>query len=216
MTIARGRVLKAQGEVWQPVALPEPATAPSGRRIPREVVAAEERARQILQSAQQRARELVESAFKEVADVKLRAQVEGRAEAAASLAARAVELKALDSQSDERALDRVVQVSVVLAERILGESLGSDPQRVTALARQALHEAQGARAVKIHAHPDDIAELRDNIASLGLEPQTLSFVAAPQRARGHLMFETDIGVLDAELGPQLQRLGQRIRESLKP
>jgi flagellar biosynthesis/type III secretory pathway protein FliH len=171
-------------------------------------------AQQILQSAEERSRDLVESAFKEVAGVKLRAQAEGRAEAAATLAARAIELKALETRADERALDRIVEVAVVLAERLLGDALAADPSRVQSLARQALAEARGARSVKIHAHPADIAQLRSDLGGLGLEPAALSFVEAPQRARGHLLLETDIGALDAELGPQLQRLGQRIRGSL--
>ena len=216
MTMARGRVLKAQGQEWRRVEVPKGPCAPSARRVAREVVAAEQRAREILQSAEARSRQLVADAEREVADVKLRAQAEGRAEAAAALAARAIELKALESRIDARAEDRVVQVATVLAERILGETLAADPSRVTALARQALHEARGARAVKIHAHPDDIAELKKSIDSLGLEPHTLSFAEAPERARGHLLLETDIGALDAELGPQLQRLGKRIRESLEP
>ncbi|HMR05579.1 MAG TPA: FliH/SctL family protein [Polyangiaceae bacterium] len=214
MSIAKGRVLRAEGDTWKPVALPQRAPVPSGRRIPREIVAAEERAQQIVQSAEQRSRELVESAFKEVAGVKLRAQTEGRAEAAAALAARAIELKALETRADERALDRVVEVAVVLAERLLGESLAADAARVRSLARQALSEARGARSVKIHAHPADIAQLKGDTAGLGLDAGTLTFVEAPERARGHLLLETDIGVLDAELGPQLQRLGARIRGSL--
>ncbi|MEZ4223443.1 MAG: FliH/SctL family protein [Polyangiaceae bacterium] len=216
MTIGRGRVLKAGAEGWQALPTAPPAARAQGRRVPKEIVEAELRAKQIVQAAEAQAKATLEAARQEVAGVKLRAQAEGRAEAAAALAARAVELKVLEGRADERALDRLVQVATVLAERLLGERLVADPTRVTALARQALQEARGARAIKIHAHPEDAAVLRADLHRLGVDPSAVTFVEAPSRVRGHLLLETDIGVLDAELGPQLQRLGQRIRESLGP
>lgn len=215
MTLTRGRVLRAEdgAATAAPVRLPE-ARLPAGRRVERPIVDAHDRAREIVESAERRAREIVDGAAREVADIRLRAQAEGRAEAAASLAARAIELSTHEANADARALDRSVELARLLAERLLGEALALEPTRVTALARQALSEARGARAVRIVAHPEDVAILSAQAQNLGITPEALRFDADPRRARGHLRLETEIGTLDAELGPQLERLARRLRESM--
>jgi flagellar biosynthesis/type III secretory pathway protein FliH len=37
----------------------------------------------------------------------------------------------------------------------------------------------------------------------------------PARPRGSLRFETEIGTLDADVAPQLDRLAERLREALR-
>ncbi len=215
MTLHRGRVLRAEAgaEQAEPVRVPSASLA-RGRRVEKPVVDAEDRAAQIITSAEKRAREIVDAASREVADIRLRAQAEGRAEAAAALAARAIEFAALEARADERTLDRSVELSRVLAERLLGHALTLDPTLVTSLAKQALAEARGARAIRILAHPEDAALLAARVAALGVAAEAVRFEPDPARARGQLRLETELGTLDAELGPQLERLARRLRESL--
>ena len=103
----------------------------------------------------------------------------------------------------------------MLSERLLGQALALDPELVTGLARQALSEARGARRVRIFAHPEDAAILRRDASTLGLAESAVSITEDANRARGQLRLETDIGVLDAELAPQLDRLAKRLRETLR-
>jgi flagellar biosynthesis/type III secretory pathway protein FliH len=180
----------------------------------REVVLAEERARQLVAAAEKRAAEIVGEAERAAARVRLRAEEEGRADAAAALAARALSLKVYEARADERQLDRIAELAKLLAERLLGEALELDPERVVALARQALREARGARRIKIQAHPDDIVILERSLFELGVDAELSEFDAAPELPRGNLRIMTDIGILDAELAPQLERLALKLRESL--
>jgi flagellar biosynthesis/type III secretory pathway protein FliH len=82
------------------------------------------------------------------------------------------------------------------------------------LARQALAEARGARRLSIVAHPEDAALLSQSLASLGVAVDTVRVVSDAARQRGSLRIETDIGVLDADLAPQLDRLALKLRETL--
>jgi flagellar biosynthesis/type III secretory pathway protein FliH len=107
-----------------------------------------------------------------------------------------------------------VALAQLLAERLLGEALELAPERVLALARQALTEARGARAIKIIAHPSDAAILRESLSSLGATPGIVAIETDEQRAPGNLRMVTDIGILDAELAPQIARLASKLRESL--
>lgn len=217
MSVTRGRLLRAEdARDARPIALATPALAPVGRRVPRAIVDAEGRARAIVESAEGRARMLLDDAARAAGDARVAAQAEGRADGIAAIAAKAVALAALEARVDQRGLDRSVELARVLAERLIGEELRLDPARVSAIAKRALAEARGARRVRIVAHPDDAARLEAERATLGVGLEALEITADPARSPGDLRLETEIGVLDAALAPQLDRLAQKLRESLKP
>ena len=215
--IGRGRVLtREQAQGAQPVqrlALPERGL-PFGRVVPKALVDASAEATRILTKARVEAQSLLAAAERRAADLKLRAEAEARAEASAKLAAHALSLATYEAKADERSLDRTVSLARLLAERLLGASLAVAPDQVVTLARQALSEARGARRLAIVAHPEDAQLLSRSLPSLGVALETVRVVADGARARGSLRIETDIGVLDADLAPQLDRLALRLRETL--
>jgi flagellar biosynthesis/type III secretory pathway protein FliH len=59
-----------------------------------------------------------------------------------------------------------------------------------------------------------VAELGARLGELGFDPSAIALRADPARQRGQLRLETDVGVLDADLAPQLDRLVAKLRESL--
>jgi flagellar biosynthesis/type III secretory pathway protein FliH len=187
---------------------------PRGRVAPKTEVEAAERARTLVARAQTTADEIVEHARREAAEKRLGALVEARAEAAARVAAHALALAEHEGRALERNLDRIVEVARVLAERLLGEALELEPKRVLSLARRALEEARGARRVTIVAHPEDARLIEEALSSLKA-PGAAAVLVDPARARGSLRLDTDVGVLDADLAPQLDRLLPKLRESLR-
>jgi flagellar biosynthesis/type III secretory pathway protein FliH len=216
MKLGIGRVLKAEalsGAVTISLEIDE-KTLPRGQVVRREVLAAAERAQRLVSVAEERAAHIVADAERAAAELRLRAEAEGRADAAAKVAARALALRHHEARSDERELNRSVDLARLLAERLLGESLRVAPEQVVALARQALGEARGARRITVVAHPEDAKILEHSLTALGLDPGTAQVRADATRARGNLRIETEIGVLDAELAPQLERLSLKLRESL--
>jgi flagellar biosynthesis/type III secretory pathway protein FliH len=215
--IGRGRVLRGErAEAAVPLrsTLPEPKPPTLGRIVPKQVVDASQKAQAILAEARGQAHALLAAAERKAADLRLRAETEARAEAASKLAAQALALATHEARSDERALDRSIALARLLAERLLGASLAVAPEQIVALARQALSEARGARRLAIVAHPEDARLLEQSIASLGVAPETVRIAPDAGRSRGSLRIETEIGVLDADLAPQLDRLALRLRESL--
>ena len=217
MKLGFGRVIPAPNDderTTEPrVAAPRASRLPYGRVAPPEVVDAAERARAIVARAETEAAEVLASARREAAELRLKVEVEARAEAAARVAAQALALSLRDDQSLERNLDRIVEVARVLAERLLGEALLLEPRRVVAIARRALEEARGARRVTIVAHPEDAALIEQALLSVQAGGAA-EVLADSARARGSLRLDTDIGVLDADLAPQLDRLLPKVRESL--
>jgi flagellar biosynthesis/type III secretory pathway protein FliH len=211
-----GRVIKAPALAGATrVALEiEEKTLPRGQVVRREVLEAAERARSLIAVAEARATHVVSDAEHAAAELRLRAEAEGRADASAKIAARAIALRHYEARADERALDRSVELARLLAERLLGESLRAAPEQVISLAKQALGEARGARRITLVAHPDDARILEQALPALGLDQATAQVRADASRTRGNLRIETEIGVLDAELAPQLTRLALKLRESL--
>ncbi len=216
--IGRGRVLsREQASGAEPLSAREartPRGLPFGRVVPKALVDAGAEAARLLERARLQADELLAAAERRAADLKLMAEAEARAEASAKLAAHALSLASHEAKADERALDRTVALARLLAERLLGTSLALAPEQIVALARQALAEARGARRLSIVAHPEDAQLLTQSIASLGVAADTVRILPDAARVRGSLRVETDIGVLDADLAPQLDRLALRLRETL--
>jgi flagellar assembly protein FliH/type III secretion protein L len=195
------------------VRLPRAERLGYGRVAPRELVDASVEARRVLDAALRDAKDMLERARAECADVRLRAEIEGRARAVADFAARTLLLTAREADVDGRSLDRVVELARVLAERLLGEALRLEPTRVVELARQALNEARGARRIELAAHPDDVPLLEAALADARISG-VARIVSDGARGRGSVRLDTDVGTLDAELAPQLDRLTARLRESL--
>jgi flagellar biosynthesis/type III secretory pathway protein FliH len=185
-----------------------------GRVAPRELVDASAEARRVLEAAERDAKTLLERARAECAEVRLRAEMEGRAAAVADFATRALLLAAREAEVDGRSLDRVVELARVLAERLLGEALRLEPARVVELARQALNEARGARRIELAAHPEDVPLLEAALTDARISGVT-RIVSDGSRGRGSVRLDTDVGTLDAELAPQLDRLTARLRETLR-
>ncbi|MGE0324433.1 MAG: FliH/SctL family protein [Polyangiaceae bacterium] len=190
---------------------PEPRKA---RLVLRPELEAEARAKTIVERAENEARAILHQAERAASGVRLIAEAEGRANGAASVAAQALKLAALEREVDNRNLDRSIALARLLAERLIGAELSLQPERIAELARTALRETGGARQVVIHAHPEDARVLEATRETLGLPADAVRVQPDIARGRGSLRLDTEIGVLDAELAPQLERLSLKLRETL--
>jgi flagellar biosynthesis/type III secretory pathway protein FliH len=82
------------------------------------------------------------------------------------------------------------------------------------LAEQALAEARGARSATILASPLDIDALTHHLEAAGIGPVVTLVRADPSLGRGSLRIVTNLGTLDAELHPQLERLARALRDTI--
>jgi flagellar assembly protein FliH/type III secretion protein L len=217
MSLAFGRVVSAAdaraAEPVKPASHP-PSPARFAHVAPKPVVDAQARAARIIADAEALAARLLEQGRADLEALHEQVVEGARAAGSARLAAEFLALRALEDQTDARSLDRLIELSRLLAERLLGEALVLDPSRVVALAEQALREARGARRICILAHPEDVPLLERALSS-GRVGHVAQILADGARARGSLRFETEIGSLDADVAPQLDRLAERLREALQ-
>lgn len=217
MTLPRGRLVRGSVHASAVTAVPisRAPTVPAGRKISAAVASAQEEAREIVAAAEARASEIVATALREADEIRARAAEHGRAEGAAELAEAWIRLRAHEDERLQRELDQSLALARLMAERILGENLDLRPERILDIAKEALAQARWAKRIHIHAHPQDAAVLARETAALGLEQAKVEVHADPSRARGSLRLETDLGTLDADLAPQLDRLVAALREGLR-
>ena len=216
MTLAKGRVLRgAASSAAKTVTLATGGENARGRVIRRAVAEAAREAADRMARAEQAARALLDDAERAARSMRDQARAEGRQEGAAELAAAWIMLRAQENARDERDLDRTVELARAMAERLVGEAIVLDPAKIVSMARQTLASARQARHVVVRAHPADAETLRAQLPSLGLEQVAIEIHADEARTRGSLLFDTDLGILDADLTIQLDRLARSLRDGLR-
>lgn len=191
------------------------AAPPRARVVHRQVAEARAEAARILDAARSEAQQIVERAQAMSRDLMLSQQALARADALSLIVAQALELKKRQAELAESVLERSVSFATLLAERLLGEELEQKPERVRALARQAVREAAGARHAVIIAHPHDAAELRSGLEGVASSLDSIEIEDDPQLSRGQLRVETEIGVVEADIRGQLERLSAQLQRLLK-
>lgn len=216
MTVHRGKILRgAATSGAKTVILGGGGEPPPGRVLPRAVAEADVEARARLECAEKEARAILEDAVQRSREVREKAREEGRREGAEELALGWIALRAEQSARDERGLDRTVELARAMAERIVGEAIALEPAKIATMARQALASASQARHVALRAHPADAEALQRDVSALGLESAAIEIHADETRPRGSLLLETDLGILDADITIQLDRLARSLRDGLR-
>jgi flagellar biosynthesis/type III secretory pathway protein FliH len=215
VTAPRARILRGE-EATRGAPLLAPGAAPAQmRRIAREVIEARLEAERVVQAATERAEAILAHAHAQALSAGAEAAKQAGAEADARLAARWIALRAAEGKRLEGDADRVIPVAVALAERLLGATLELAPERIAAIAAGVLAEARGARRAVITAHPLDAEALRAHLVVPGLDARDVEVRTDEGLARGALRLHTDVGIIDAQLSPRLERLADAIRDALR-
>lgn len=206
MRITRGRVLR--GHLSSPssssATVVAPGPSPSvGRRVAREVLEAHEEAARILARVDE-----------EVEHLRAHAIEAAREGEIARFAAAFLVLHEREEQRAESDLARAVSLAKVLAERLLGEELRAAPERVIELAKNTLREARGARRITIEACASSASLLRAHLEELCFGEGTIDVQERDGLEPGSLVVHTDVGVLDARLAVQLDRLTAALAAAL--
>jgi len=218
--IRRARVIpKKDAGLAVPHALPPPQQGDAcgqtrPRIIPRPIADAKAEARALLEKARDEAQQIISRAEAAANDLILQQHTRARADALCLVVGEALELRKRQAELEKGVLDRSVDFATLLAERLLGEELSLAPERVRALARQALTEAAGARHAILVAHPRDASELRAGLVNLGSLLDSIGIEDDPKLARGQIRVETELGVIEADVRGQLERLATQLRKLL--
>ena len=186
-----------------------------GGILPKAVADAKTQAKDLIRQAHEDARQIRAHAQAEADDLILQQQARARADALCLVVGETLELRKRQAELSRSVLDRSIGFATLLAERLLGEELEQSPERIRALARQALKEAAGARQAVIVAHPRDAAELKAGLIGLGAMLDSIGIEEDARLSRGQLRVETELGVIEADLKGQLERLAVQLKKLLE-
>jgi flagellar biosynthesis/type III secretory pathway protein FliH len=218
--ITRARVIKsafpkAQVEADTPTSL-DLGGQGTPRRLPAAIVDAHAEAARIIANARVHAEAELAEGQRKVARVAEDAAKDARENEVAKLAAAFLALRSEEAARAERDLAQTATLARMLAERLLGAELTLAPERVVELATAALREARGARRARIRANSLDAPLLLSRLHELGMKAEALEIVPDDSLERGSLLLDTDLGVLDARIAPQLDRLTEALADVLRP
>ncbi len=221
MTEKRARVLpRARATAAKVRALPRaeassaPVELPRARVVPRPVAEARTKADALLAQARDEAQSILSRAQAAAHDLIVQHQARARADALCLVVGETLELRKRQAELSKNVLDRSIAFATVLAERVLGAELELSPERIRALARRVLDEAAGARQAVVVAHPKDAIELRLDLQSLGGLLDSIVISEDPKLSRGHIRVETELGIIEADLRGQLDRLAVQLKRLL--
>jgi flagellar biosynthesis/type III secretory pathway protein FliH len=226
VTPSRARIIpRSEANAARPLeAEPAASRAQAGRAalavgraqlMPKLVADAQTRARDLIQRAHEEAQHILSQARAAADDLILQQQARARADALCLVVGEALELRKRQEELGKSVLDRSIGFAQLLAERLLGAELELDPERIRLLARQALKEAAGARQAVIIAHPRDAAELKTGLFGLGGMLDSIGIEEDGKLGRGQLRVETELGVIEADLKGQLERLAVQLKKLLE-
>jgi flagellar biosynthesis/type III secretory pathway protein FliH len=119
------------------------------------------------------------------------------------------------ANADEQALDRIVSLSRVLAERLLGTALDLEPETIVKLAHGVLAEARSAERILLYAHPAQVAVLESATAVFDPEGRVHRISGDPTLSVGDVRLETELGTVEARLDAELDRLAHHLRDALR-
>lgn len=124
-------------------------------------------------------------------------RAEARAELAVAIAG--VERARMAVLADAEAT--IGALAIAVAERILGEALDVQPERVRTVVSEALERVRRAKHVRVRVHPSDAAQLVD------LEVEIVEDASV---TRGGCVVESELGEVDARLEVRLDALARAI------
>lgn len=180
----------------------------------RERLEALEQAQAIVAEAKAKAEQLRVEAEQQVGALRAEAERQGYETGLAGALADTLRVAIQQEQLDRLGLERSVQMARLIAERIVGRHLDSDPSAVAEMAQAALAEVRGARQVRFVVHPGDVPTVTAALPPDVTSPMLVEVVAGEHLARGDFELRTDAGRLDASLGTRLAALMQAITENL--
>lgn len=179
-----------------------------GNLVKKQVVAAEEKARQILDEAYLNASDLIAAAEQESENIQRDAYQAGREEAEKELIQHLTAIKEIRLQSLQEVERDVLKLSVKLAEKIIGKEIQQNEAVRGEIVFNALRQARQQEMLTVRVNTADlpvVEQLREKIDSFG-RAKYVDFVADQAVKEGGCIIESASGTIDARLETQLRIL----------
>jgi type III secretion protein L len=184
--------------------------APPGRGvIKQQVVGAYGQAKEILAVAEQEAARIIQDAERLREEQARLGWDEGYKKGFEETLGKLAQLEEETQKIFQDLEPKVVQLSMKVAEKIIGSELATRPDAIAAIVAQALRTVRHQRDVNIRVNPAQAPALEAHKKTLlGVLSRARDVVirADPSVREGGCVIETELGILDADLQTQLEIL----------
>ncbi len=164
------------------------------------------------EAARAQARQLVDQAQAEADDIREAAREEGRSAGYEELLQELAKARRQYAQALDAAEHDMVEMAFRLAQRIIGEAVEIDPQRVRQMVAKVLRHARGKRDIVVYVAPQDLPVLEAASQEMAQQVDGVSvfFEADEAISRGSCVIETESGHVDGRIETQLDTLQRAI------
>lgn len=107
----------------------------------------------------------------------------------------------------------LVKLAVAIAARILHRQISVDPDSIGGIIRAAFEKLQRQEVYRVRAHPGHQQALRKLLPPDG--PRQIEILGDPKLPPGGIIFETEMGDLDASVETQLREIGCGLADRLR-
>jgi type III secretion protein L len=174
-----------------------------------EVYSASAKAREILRKAQQEAEEIIRKVTQESDQQRQNGYQAGYQEGLAQATEVLLRARGDYEQLLKNANRDLMDLAFKIAEKIIGKQLQIDKTTIQSIVSQAMQGIRQSKQITIRVNPADAKALKENEEEL-LEKlagqRTLDFVEDKKVQPGGCIIESEIGIVDAQLQTQLERL----------
>jgi flagellar assembly protein FliH len=169
---------------------------------------------ELLNGARQQAAELIRAAQEEAERIRIDARIQGEQEARAEweqeracLGALALAVSAAYQRFCREQVSALAELATRAAEKLLGEQLACEPERVLTIVHAAMEQVSGSTHVALRLNPADIDLVQPALASTSCgHAPAVQIHADPTVERGGCWIESEQGKVDATVSGRLAEL----------
>ena len=208
--MAIGKVIKGDGSAEPGFAAERPVLRPPRAGVMNaEVFEARQGAQSILEDAHREKERILADAQREREELLAKAREQGRQEGLAQATEIILRAKMQAGELLGNHERDVIELSLRMAEKIIGRSLEKDPDLMVELCASAIENLRSARSMVLRVHPKTAAVLRAKkpvLMELIGRAVDLAIREDPDVAPVGCIVQTEFGTVDAQLPTQLEML----------
>jgi flagellar biosynthesis/type III secretory pathway protein FliH len=162
----------------------------------------------LIEGARERAAQIVEQAEERAIEIEREAEVRGREKGEGDWLEALVRVRVRYGELEDEVREDMLDLSLAIAERLVGSALELDPTHIHGLVEQSLAPLRARRELDIVVHPDDLTEVvkGEDRYHVILENAAIRFSSDPRLQRGDCLITTERGRLDGRLSTRLEAL----------
>ena len=187
--------------------------------LKREVYEATREARDVVTQAQEKAKQIVDEAMRERDRIREQGRLEGNTEGLAAWNDILIRSRKRSDELLKNWEETMLQLSVHIARKIIGEELKQNPETILAIVREVIKGTRTGKNLAIQVNDGEAQHVRaqvDRLKQFLGGGSDIEIVPSSSVAPGGCVIESELGIIDARLDTQLKCLEEALIRNSSP